>query len=96
MHLDVRAIASPFGFSRIGIVVPLHGRTAVARNRLKRRLRELVRLDLLPALEDASAVDVAIRARPEAYGVDFDALAADIRTAAGRLSNGAPKRETKA
>ena len=40
---------------RVGIVVPRHQHSAVDRNRLKRRLRELVRLELLPALRDAAA-----------------------------------------
>jgi ribonuclease P protein component len=50
----------------------------VARNRLKRRLRELSRVHLLPA--DFSA-DVVLRIRPEAYGATFDELAADIARA---------------
>ena len=33
---------------RVGLIVPRHRQTAVARNRLKRRLRELTRLRLLP------------------------------------------------
>ena len=63
MHLDVRVLASPLAFPRVGIVVPRHKHSAVDRNRLKRRLRELVRLELLPVLRAASALDVAIRAR---------------------------------
>jgi ribonuclease P protein component len=86
MHLDVRFIASPLGVpnvtipgvSRIGVVVPRHQRSAVDRNRLKRRLRELVRLELLPALRGGAPVDVAIRARREAYGASLDALRADV------------------
>src|SRR5215204_1662918 len=63
-HLDVRTAASPLGACRVGFIVPKHKQTAVARNRLKRRLRELVRLRLLPG---APAADVVIRARREAY-----------------------------
>jgi ribonuclease P protein component len=83
MHLDVRAIASPLGHPRIGVVVPRYSRSAVDRNRLKRRLRELVRTRLLPV---APSVDVAIRARPDAYAASFDALAADLARAAVQLS----------
>jgi ribonuclease P protein component len=47
----------------------------VARNRVKRRLRELARTRLLPS--DVAA-EVVIRIRPEAYRAAFSALAADI------------------
>jgi ribonuclease P protein component len=47
----------------------------VARNRVKRRLRELCRTRLLPA--DVAA-DLVIRIRPEAYRAPFVVLAAEI------------------
>jgi ribonuclease P protein component len=83
MHLDVRAIASPLGHPRVGVVVPRYSGSAVDRNRLKRRLRELVRTRLLPA---APSVDVVIRARPDAYAASFDALTVDVERAAAQLS----------
>jgi ribonuclease P protein component len=64
-------------------VVPRFKHTAVARNRLKRRLRELSRVHLLPA--DLSA-DVVLRIRPEAYGATFDELAADVARAFAQLA----------
>jgi ribonuclease P protein component len=88
MHLDVRAIASPLGFSRIGIVVPRHQHSAVDRNQLKRRLRELVRVELLPVLRERSATDVAIRARREAYGAGFADLQKDVASIATKLGGG--------
>lgn len=90
VHLDVRAIASPFDHSRIGLVVPRHQHSAVDRNRLKRRLRELARLELLPSLHTAASVDVAIRARREAYDASFDALRADVMTVRQRLNDARP------
>jgi len=42
---------------------------------VKRRLRELVRISLLPEL---GCVDLLIRAKPEAYGSTFKELTADI------------------
>ena len=78
-YLDVRVLASPLGLSRIGIIVPRHQHSAVDRNRLKRRLRELVRIELLPLLR-SGATDVAIRARREAYDAGFDGLRRDIDT----------------
>ncbi len=68
---------------RIGLVVPRYKHTAVARNRLKRRLRELSRLHLLPT--DLPA-DIVVRIRPEAYAATFEALAADIARALVQLT----------
>ena len=62
------------------MVVPRHGHSAVDRNKLKRRLREIVRVQLLPQLP---AVDMVIRARPTAYAQTFATIAtelADVRT----------------
>ncbi len=57
------------------MIVPKHKQTAVARNRVKRRLRELLRLELLP---DLPALDVVVRAFPQAYDATFDALRRDV------------------
>ncbi len=62
--------------------MPRYKQTAVARNRLKRRLRELSRLSLIPA---DIAADVVLRVRPEAYGATFDALVLDIGRALDQL-----------
>jgi len=69
----------------VGIVVPRHRQSAVDRNRLKRRIRELVRIDLLPALQAVPPVDLVIRARIDAYAAEFEALRADILTVRRRL-----------
>ena len=82
MHLDVRAVASPLGHPRVGLVVPRYSESAVDRNRLKRRLRELVRTRLLPA---APSADVVIRARREAYAASFDTLEIDIQRTVTQL-----------
>lgn len=76
-HLDVRVAPGPAP-SRVGIVVPKHKHSAVARNRVKRRLRELARLRLLPLLPSGA---VWLRARPEAYRASFDQLGADVERA---------------
>jgi ribonuclease P protein component len=62
--------------------VPRHQHSAVDRNQLKRRLRELVRLELLPALRAVSstATDIIIRARRDAYAAPLAALRNDIQT----------------
>jgi ribonuclease P protein component len=69
----------------VGLIVPKHKQTAVARNRVKRRLRECARLTLLPALRGREALDVVLRATPAAYLAAGAALAADVRRIADRL-----------
>jgi len=43
-HLDLAWRHSDLGHVRLGLIVPLHQSSAVARNRLRRRLREILRL----------------------------------------------------
>ena len=74
-HLDVWIAASPSVHARVGIIVPKHKRSSVERNKLRRRLRELVRLRLLPVMP---SYDVLIRSRPNAYKLPFEILAVEI------------------
>ena len=81
-------MASPLARSmaretRVGLIVPRHRQTAVARNQVKRRLRELSRTRLLPL---DLAADVVIRIRPEAYGASFLELASDFDRAIIQLN----------
>lgn len=69
--LEIRAAASPFSHPRVGFIVPKYSRTNVARNRLKRRLREIVRTKLIP---DLPAGDIVVRVRREAYDAPFTEL----------------------
>jgi ribonuclease P protein component len=75
-RLEARASASLLPYPRVGIVVPKHRRKVVDRNRVKRRLREIVRTSLLPEL---SGFDLLIRAKPEAYSSSFEQLSGDLR-----------------
>jgi ribonuclease P protein component len=85
-HLDAFVSPSPAPFARLGVVVPKHKRTIVQRNRLKRRLRELGRTLLLPALGNREAAfDVLLRARPEAYAAPFADLRDEIALLAEEL-----------
>lgn len=78
-HLDVFDSASPFAFPRVSIIVPRHRQTVVARNRLKRRLREILRRDVLPRLdENRLRLDLLVRARREAYGAPFAELQQEL------------------
>lgn len=71
---------------RVAVVVPKHGRKIVERNRLKRRLRESARLELVPrCLDRGVALDVLIRARPSAYEAGFQGLRDEIRELAEML-----------
>ena len=87
-YLDVRVLASPLRQSRVAIVVPRYKQSAVRRNRVKRWLRELVRLELLPALRAAAPCDVAIRSRPNAYHARLSDLRDDVRLLVRQAQDG--------
>jgi ribonuclease P protein component len=74
-HLEARYAASALQQPRIGLIVPRHKHSAVDRNRLRRRLRELIRLQLLPNIIRGDAL---IRANAEAYDVSYAQLRAEI------------------
>jgi ribonuclease P protein component len=86
--LEVRAIASPLVHppatrTRVGLIVPRFRQSAVARNRVKRRLRELLRTKVLPS---GLAADLVIRIRPDAYHALFEELGFDIEQILSQLS----------
>ena len=81
--MDVRAVASLRLFARVGFVIPRYKHSAVDRNRLKRRLRELVRLELLPTLRP---MDLVLRVSPVAYTRDFELLRNELLQAARQLA----------
>jgi len=64
------------GRPRLGLIVPRFQFTAVARNRLRRRLREVWRTELQQGLP---GLDLVIRTKREAYAAGFDALRAELR-----------------
>jgi ribonuclease P protein component len=70
-HLDLIWMDNQTGHPRMGLIVPKFQTSAVARNRLRRRLKEIWRLHLQSRLP---AHDLVIRARREAYEASFDAL----------------------
>ena len=85
-HLDAFVSPSPSAFPRWGVVVPKHKRTIVQRNRVKRRLRDVGRTVVLPLLRNRGlALDVQVRARPEAYGADFAELRRELEELAEEL-----------
>ena len=80
---DVRSTATRLPYCRVAIVVPRFDRTAVARNVVKRRMRELVRQELLPKLPPLDLVLYAFRT---SYDAGFDELRAAVRDIAPQLS----------
>ena len=64
-------------------MVPKYGHSSVERNKLKRRLRELARRQLLTL---AASCDVLVRARRQAYQATFERLQGDIDVVAAQLT----------
>ncbi len=82
-HLDLAWRPNPMGHPRLAVVVPRFQFTAVARNRLRRRVKEILRRDALPALP---AVDLVVRAKRAAYAVSFAVLRADVMDLVSRVT----------
>jgi ribonuclease P protein component len=66
--------------ARATCITPKHGRTGVERNRLRRRIKELMREILLPRGE---AEDWLVRTRPPAYDLSH----AELRAALAALAD---------
>ncbi len=79
----------PGGRPRLGISVPRRVGDSVARNRVRRRLREIFRRhrSLLPA----SALSLVINARPSAAGAAFTDLLEDYRAGVARALSRLPR-----
>ena len=74
-HLDIFWTANEAGHPRLGLVVSKARETGVARNRLRRRLKEVWRRELQQGLP---AFDVVIRTRREAYAATFGTLRTEL------------------
>ena len=68
---------------RFGFTVTKRSGGAVQRNRIRRRLKEALRL--LNPLPARSGYDYVILARPEALGVSFRSLQAELMRALGKI-----------
>ena len=64
---------------RVAVVVALHGHSAVARNKLKRRLRQILRTEILPRA--SQSYDAVVSVRASAYSASFDALRDSLKQA---------------
>lgn len=79
--MDVFFDSSPVSHSRLGLIVPKHGHRIVDRNRLRRRLREIGRRELLPALRERDlAVDILLRVHRKAYSASFVELSTEVQS----------------
>ncbi len=88
------AVLSEAPDSRVGVTVSRKLRSAVERNRARRRLREVARIHLLgpgsPLSQVGIRYDVVLIARPAALEVSFADLKAEASLAALRLSQMKP------
>ena len=88
-HLDVFFLSSGGLLPRLGLVVPKHRHRVVDRNRVKRRLREIGRREVLPRMRDAGQFgDILVRARREAYGASYQQLRRELIEIAEELCSG--------
>jgi ribonuclease P protein component len=88
-HLDVFFLSSKENHSRVGFIVPKHHRSAVERNRIKRRLREASRREILPRLRiEGVLLDLLIRARREAYKASYQQLRNELLEVTEELCSG--------
>jgi len=82
-HLDVRAVDSLLSHARVAVVVAKYGRTIVERNRLRRRLRELIRMKVLPQV---SGMNIVVRSLSSAYRATVGQLAGEVDEIVRQLS----------
>ena len=77
-HLDLAWRTNSYARPRAAIIVPRYQFTAVARNRLRRRLREILRRGVLAA---CPPVDLVVRAKRVAYQAPFATLRDELSAA---------------
>ena len=82
-HLDLAWRPSPLDHPRMAIVVPRFQFTAVARNRLRRRLKEILRRYPVASLP---VVDLVVRAKRTAYAAPFAQLRSELTASVTRIT----------
>lgn len=88
---DVRVCVSPLdhsGVRRVGLIVPKARHTAVERNLLKRRLKELTRHVLLPG-PGMSTAEIVLLARGDTYRATFSMLSQEMQKVSDVLRSSA-------
>ena len=81
-HIEVRATDSLLSHARVAVIVGKHGHTIVERNRLRRRLREIVRTNLIPEI---TRMDIVVRSFPSAYEASFAQLKSEVQQLTSEL-----------
>lgn len=81
-HLEVRANDSLLSHARVAVIVGKHGHTVVERNKLRRRLREIVRTNLIPEI---TRMDIVVRSFPSAYQATFGQLQSEVQELVNEL-----------
>ena len=77
--MDVYHSSSPASLLRVGWIVPKAGHNSVERNLVKRRIREILRQDVIPMLNaGAMTGDVLVRAKRSTYGVPYGQLRSEL------------------
>jgi ribonuclease P protein component len=77
--LDVFFLSSGLPRPRVGVIVPKYGFRVVDRNLLKRRMREVLRREVLPRLGALErSVDVLVRARKTAYATGYHQIRKEL------------------
>ena len=74
-NLDIFWAKNDAGHPRLGLIVSKSRQTGVARNRLRRRLKEIFRRECQDRLP---AVDLVIRTHQAAYTASFAQLRTDV------------------
>ena len=82
--MSARVASSLLPYSRVAVVVGKHGHSVVERNKLKRRLRELVRLHVIP---NFAGIDLVLYAGSSAFGLEFEKLARETIRIKAQLSS---------
>lgn len=75
--IELRVLDNATVACRVGIVVPKHSHTAVARNTVKRRIREIIR-GVWPLTKPG--IEILVYALPAAYRATFDRLHDEIHS----------------
>ena len=89
-HIQVFLLpGDPAGIVRLGISVPRRVGTAVTRNRVRRRLREIFRRTR--SVFGGASGRLVVNVRPSAAGVPFQALSEDYRTTVLRALERRPR-----
>jgi ribonuclease P protein component len=82
-HLEFIWCDNSSGHPRMGLIVPRYHSSAVARNRLRRRLREVWRREVQGM---QGGCDLVVRARREAYSASYTELRSQVVGWAAQLA----------